>query len=69
MKKQLIIIGLTLVLLTVGLNGCTTNKKSNFKITGTAVLPELDVTYSNNLSGGGLRGIYLCDLSLNVIAS
>jgi hypothetical protein len=69
MKNKLVIIGITLVLLTVGLSGCTDEKADLFKITGTAVLPDLDITYSNNLPAGGLQGIYLMDLSFNLLAN
>lgn len=39
------------------------------KITGTATLPDLDVKYVNGLPGGGLYGIFLLDLSYNMLAN
>jgi len=38
-------------------------------ISGQAVLPNLDVSYTNNLPGGGLYAVYLCDLSYNTLAN
>jgi hypothetical protein len=67
MKKKLVIIGITLMLLSIGLSGCTDD--NIFKITGTAFLPELYKTYENNLPGNGLEGIYLLDLSYNELAN
>ncbi len=38
-------------------------------ISGLAVLPNLDVTYTNNLPGGGLHAVYLLDLSWNTLSN
>lgn len=39
------------------------------RITGAAILPDLYINYTNDLPGGGLYGIFLSDLSYNVLAN